>query len=131
MFTYSSDVDLFTCNVSSDSVITVAVDTVSRVSGIEDFNFESLDTNHYDIIGGKGSGNFRSRTDLRSILDSVSDPVLLLLEQPLYPHVHSPPILSTTLPTVPILLKRLRPVMVLDPLLDENGEQYKIIKLAK
>ena len=58
MFTHSSDVDLFTCNVSSDSVIAVAVDTVSRVSGIEDFTFESLDTNHYDIIGGKGSGNF-------------------------------------------------------------------------
>ena len=55
---YSSDIDLFTYNVSNDSVIAVAIDTVSRVSGIEDFTFESLDTNHYDIIGGKGSDNF-------------------------------------------------------------------------
>uniref|UniRef100_A0A1X7SF10 Uncharacterized protein n=1 Tax=Amphimedon queenslandica TaxID=400682 RepID=A0A1X7SF10_AMPQE len=53
-------------------------------------------------------------------------PVLFLLEEPLDHSMVSPPILHTSLPSVGALLKRLRPILVQDPLVDKIGQKYEI-----
>ena len=59
-----------------------------------------------------------------SIFNSVPDPVLFLLEELLDQSVVSPLILHTALPSVGALMKRLRPILVQDPLVDKNGQKY-------
>ena len=62
------------------------------------------------------------RNHFISIFNSVPEPVLFVLEEPLL----SPPLLHTNLPSVGTLLKRLRPILVQDPLFHENGQKYEM-----
>uniref|UniRef100_A0A1X7UI13 Uncharacterized protein n=1 Tax=Amphimedon queenslandica TaxID=400682 RepID=A0A1X7UI13_AMPQE len=99
-----SEVDLFE-RAAADLIIKTEIENIRRVDGIEDFNYEPINIDHCDITG---------------------DPVLFLLEEPLDHSLVSPPILHTSLPSVGALLKRLRPILVQDPLVDKIGRKYEI-----